>query len=257
MNKIWRHNQFPELKAWNALCDELEDLKDGLLQDFFNNFSTLEEGAEKAPTSFKYHKKNISEHANPDAILDKTNVRADSADDYSNFSLLESKHLPPDKQLHSWKSIGLKYTMEHEVRKENENVALVEKKMPRKYPTAWKLVSRYRHHCPIANYSILAPHTILHRHTGMENRLGNFIRIHIPLIVPEGDLFLEVKDEEVTWDKIFCFDNQFVHSAYNNTDKWRLIFLFDLSRDIAGIPPGRPYDPEIAGDPNVQYERKK
>jgi aspartyl/asparaginyl beta-hydroxylase (cupin superfamily) len=88
----------------------------------------------------------------------------------------------------------------------------------------------------------LAPQTQLHRHTGIENRTGEFIRIHIPLIVPEGDIFFECNDDEVHWDDIFAFDNQLVHSAHNLTDEGRLIYLIDVRRTRAGLPPGQPYN---------------
>jgi aspartyl/asparaginyl beta-hydroxylase (cupin superfamily) len=100
----------------------------------------------------------------------------------------------------------------------------------------------YGDDCPIANYSILAPNSVINRHTGIENRSGEFIRIHIPLIVPQGEIFFEVYGEEVRWDDIFAFNNQFVHSAHNYTDQYRLCFLIDIRRTRAGLPPGVPYD---------------
>jgi hypothetical protein len=110
------------------------------------------------------------------------------------------------------------------------------------YPTACKLVEEYGDDCHICNYSILGPHSSINRHTGPENRTGEYIRIHIPLIVPEGDIFFEVFGEEIDWSDIFAFNNQFCHSAYNNSDDWRLCFLIDIRRTTAGLPPGAPYD---------------
>jgi hypothetical protein len=109
------------------------------------------------------------------------------------------------------------------------------------YPTAHKLITEFGKDCPIASYSVLGPKTVLHRHTGPENREGKYIRIHIPLIIPKGDLFFEVNGEEITWDDIFGFDNQFVHSAYNLSNKYRLIFLIDISRKRLGLPKGTPW----------------
>jgi aspartyl/asparaginyl beta-hydroxylase (cupin superfamily) len=111
-----------------------------------------------------------------------------------------------------------------------------------RFPTAMKLIDEFGDDCPIASYSILAPNTVINRHTGVENRSGEFIRIHIPLIVPEGDIFFEVNDEIVHWDDIFAFNNQYVHSAHNRTNGWRLCFLIDIRRTRAGLPPGVHYD---------------
>lgn len=107
------------------------------------------------------------------------------------------------------------------------------------FPTAYRLVKEFWDDCPIASYSCLSPQTVLHRHTGPENRNGEYVRIHIPLIVPEGDIFFEVDGEEITWSDIFAFDNQLVHSAHNLTNEFRLIFLIDISRKRLGLPPGQ------------------
>jgi aspartyl/asparaginyl beta-hydroxylase (cupin superfamily) len=103
----------------------------------------------------------------------------------------------------------------------------------------------------------MAPNTVLNRHTGPENRTGRFIRIHIPLIVPEGDVFLEVNGEEVKWDDLFGFNNQFVHSAYNNTDQYRLVFLLDLDREFIGMSPGEPWDERFEELAIQPFVRKK
>jgi hypothetical protein len=65
------------------------------------------------------------------------------------------------------------------------------------------------------------------------------------LIVPEGDLFLEASGEEVTWDDIWGFNNQHSHSAYNNSDEWRVIFMIDLDMEHIGMIPCAPFNPEI------------
>lgn len=136
-----------------------------------------------------------------------------------------------------WRTRGLKYTNNPAKMKwqETDPTAL------KKYSTAFKLINEYGDDCPIANYSLLGPNSKINRHTGIENRDGEFIRIHIPLVIPEGDLYFEVLGEIVRWDDIFAFNNQFVHSAHNNTNKWRLCFLIDIRRTRAGLPPGVHY----------------
>jgi hypothetical protein len=108
--------------------------------------------------------------------------------------------------------------------------------------TAIDLVKEFEEDCPIANYSVIKPNSCIFRHTGPENRSGDFVRVHIPLIVPEGDIFFEVGGEIVRWDDIFAFNNEIVHSAHNHTPHWRLVFLIDIRRERLGLPPGRPYD---------------
>lgn len=146
--------------------------------------------------------------------------------------------------LGGWKGVQFKYERHDELidftfyRTENDRLAKI-------YPTAFNLVSSFGEFCPIASYSILAPQTILHRHTGPENRTGEYIRIHIPLIIPKGDVFLEASGEEVTWDDIWGFNNQHAHSAYNLTDEWRVIFMIDLHREHIGMTPGDMFDSAI------------
>lgn len=108
--------------------------------------------------------------------------------------------------------------------------------------TAMHLVDVYGDDCPIANYSVIKPNSCIFRHTGPENRSGEFVRFHIPLIIPEGDVFFEVGGEIVYWNEIFAFNNEIVHSAHNHTPFWRLVFLIDIRRSRVGLPPGRPYD---------------
>lgn len=107
-----------------------------------------------------------------------------------------------------------------------------------RFPTAVALTNKYGTACPVSSYSILEHNAIIARHTGVENRDGLYIRIHIPLIVPPGDIFFEVEGVEIDWSDLFAFDNQFIHSAYNYTDKRRLVYLLDLDRKILGIEPG-------------------
>lgn len=114
-----------------------------------------------------------------------------------------------------------------------------------KYPTAYKLIKEFGDKCPIANYSTMAPNSVLKRHTGPENRSGKYVRIHIPLIIPEGDIFLEVNGQEVNWSDCFGFNNQFVHSSFNLSNEYRLIFLIDFDREFIGLEPGSVYDPDM------------
>ena len=70
----------------------------------------------------------------------------------------------------------------------------------------------------------------------MENRDGRTLRIHIPLLVPPGDIFFEVEGVEVDWSDLFGFNNQHIHSAFNLTPKRRLVYLIDITTEKLGIP---------------------
>jgi len=112
----------------------------------------------------------------------------------------------------------------------------------KRFPTATALVTKYIDHCNVCSYSSMEANSNIIRHTDLENRDRKFVRIHVPLIIPEGDVFLEVNGVVLKWDNIFAFDNAGYHSAYNNTSERRLIFILDLSRKLLGIPPEIPYD---------------
>lgn len=112
------------------------------------------------------------------------------------------------------------------------------------YPTAIEMTERYGSDCPISSYSIIEKNSVINRHTGVENRDSEFIRIHIPLLVPEGDIFFEVEGVEIDWSDLFGFDNQIIHSAHNYSNNRRLVYLIDISRKLLGIPIGKPFNPE-------------
>jgi hypothetical protein len=134
----------------------------------------------------------------------------------------------------AWKAVGFKYSHD-DAGIHFDGLDNAEEE----FPTAVKFIRSLGDACPVATYSILEPQTILNRHNGPENILGETIRIHIPLIIPEGDVFLEVDGTEVQWNDIWGFNNQLPHSAYNLTDEYRLVFFFDIRRDSIELVPGK------------------
>ena len=127
-----------------------------------------------------------------------------------------------------------------------------------RFKTMKSIGERYGDICPILEYSILPANSIIERHIGIENKDGKHIRIHIPLIIPKGDIFFEANCEEVDWENPWGFNNQYMHSAHNNTDEHRLIMLIDLERAYCGIPPApkfRDMNMEDIGDPHLKYRR--
>jgi len=135
----------------------------------------------------------------------------------------------------TWRSISVIYQFA------DKNIRMDEE-TKKYFPTALELTDYYGADTPISNYSSIEPGTVIHRHTGIENRSGEYIRVHIPLIIPEGELFFEVAGEIVTWDDIWAFNNQKLHSAWNYTDKRRVVYIIDIRRTRLGLPPGLPYD---------------
>ena len=77
---------------------------------------------------------------------------------------------------------------------------------------------------------------IIEPHTDIENPLHDTIRIHIPLIIPEGDAELEAEGVKTKWTDLFAFDNGAMHSAYNKTNKRRLIYILDIKRSFLALP---------------------
>ena len=159
--------------------------------------------------------------------------------DYVNGSFKEGHSIPQAapilNNVDDWLSTPIKYVFDNiNVSASPESAVYLK--------TAIDLVKEFGDDCPISNYSVIKPNSCIFRHTGPENRSGEFVRVHIPLIVPQGDIFFEVGGETVRWDDIFAFNNEIVHSAHNHTAFWRLVFLIDIRRSRIGLPPGRPYD---------------
>lgn len=117
-----------------------------------------------------------------------------------------------------------------------------------KYPTAYSIIDYLgKENVKLVTYSILEANSIIYRHTGSENKSSKYIRIHIPLIVPDvtlDEMGMEVNGEIIGWPEVFGFNNQIIHSVWNTTPYRRLVLIVDLSRDFLGIPEGKPWAPE-------------
>jgi hypothetical protein len=202
------------------IADYLMNLKEGLTKDYMNGYTTLKDAIEAQGKNVLKNNEDTRYGGNESELIRKV---------VGDESIASSDN---------WKSTSLIYKFEAE----NYEWHIDPEEGWNRYPTAYKLIKELGDDCPIANYSAMAPQTVLHRHTGPENRTGEYIRIHIPLIIPNGDVFFEVNGEEITWDDLFGFDNQLVHSAHNYTDEYRLIFLIDIRRSAIGLPPGQPWN---------------
>lgn len=79
---------------------------------------------------------------------------------------------------------------------------------------------------PNAMFSLLAPHTTIPPHVGVNNAR---LVCHLPLVVPDGCWF-RVGDETRYWHEgqAFVFDDTIEHEAANPTDQLRVVLIFDV-----------------------------
>jgi aspartyl/asparaginyl beta-hydroxylase (cupin superfamily) len=79
---------------------------------------------------------------------------------------------------------------------------------------------------PNAMFSLLAPHTTIPPHVGVNN---SRLVCHFPLIVPDGCWF-RVGAETRPWHRgeAFLFDDTIEHEAANPSDELRVVFIFDV-----------------------------
>ena len=81
---------------------------------------------------------------------------------------------------------------------------------------------------PAAMFSVLKPHTRIPPHTGVSNTR---LVCHLPLIVPP-DCRFRVGAETRTWRRgqAWVFDDTIEHEAMNDSDRDRIILIFDVKQ---------------------------
>ncbi|KGM57427.1 hypothetical protein N799_08300 [Lysobacter arseniciresistens ZS79] len=81
-------------------------------------------------------------------------------------------------------------------------------------------------HGPEALFSVLGPGSHILPHTGVTNTR---VVTHLPLLVPEG-CTIRIADQRHDWREGRCvtFDDTFEHEAWNNSDRTRVVLLFDV-----------------------------
>jgi aspartate beta-hydroxylase len=79
---------------------------------------------------------------------------------------------------------------------------------------------------PSAMFSLLKPKTRIPAHTGVSNAR---LVVHVPLILP-GDCGFRVGNETRAWEmgKAIIFDDTIEHEAWNDSDKLRVVLIFDI-----------------------------
>jgi aspartyl/asparaginyl beta-hydroxylase (cupin superfamily) len=87
-------------------------------------------------------------------------------------------------------------------------------------------LAQQRGYAPTAMFSVLAPNTHIPPHTGSSNTR---LIVHLPLILPEQCRF-RVGNETREWKmgEAWVFDDTIEHEAWNESDKTRVILIFDV-----------------------------
>lgn len=252
--KIFRYG---DVERFDQELDFLMSHKNDLIKDFLTEYKDIEDCLERGTTSAMeaiYSRLNRSKEGNIKATIGKN-------------SWLKGQSTKGKYNNDAWRVLVMKYhnpnlagvAASHDVQKRALSIKQKQDGYnPDAFPTMKKIAEHYQDRCPILEYSILPAQSIIERHIGIENKKGENIRIHIPLIVPKGDLFLEAQGEEVDWQNPWGFNNQYMHSAHNNTDEHRLIMLIDLKRTFVGIPPAKHFKDmtlEEIGDVHYRYGR--
>lgn len=203
MHKVfWTRDELPN-------ADYLLSVRQALLDDFVRGYDSLS-------SAIKAHTKPVLDRRHLGIPLETTAQWA------------KTKNKP---NFMAWRFMCFKYE-----RHDNFDLSFkATDAIRQQFPTAWNLISKYGEDCPIANYSVLAPNSVIEPHIDPENHTREYIRVHIPLSIPIGDCWFEAGGQRTDWSDIWAFDNQFEHSAHNNTNEWRLVFLIDFKRSKLGI----------------------
>lgn len=102
------------------------------------------------------------------------------------------------------------------------------------YPTVSAFIADLGDVCRSAGYSILEAGGTVLTHTDTEEGHENYVIVHVPLIVPDGDIGFKENDETGKWVEGECFilDVESPHSIWNNTDKPRVVVLLELKKEV-------------------------
>ena len=86
---------------------------------------------------------------------------------------------------------------------------------------------RVREHAPEVCFSVLTPGSHILPHRGVTNTR---LVTHLPLVVPEGDLALDISGHLQRWEegRCFSFDDTFEHAAWNRSAHTRVVLLLDV-----------------------------
>lgn len=107
----------------------------------------------------------------------------------------------------------------------------VESRAKQLFPTLSRVVGNVP---SLANseLSILAPGAEIPLHKAA---FRCFLRMHLGIIIPKGDVCLELEGEKLYWEegKVMMFDDFYPHKAWNRTEQTRVILMVDLFRPMS------------------------
>jgi len=103
------------------------------------------------------------------------------------------------------------------------------------FPTLSKLVEENKDKVMLCAISLLPPKVKIVPHRGYSKAI---VRYMLPIQVPPTDCFICINGKQHTWTEgqSFAFDDNFVHSVYNNSNETRINLFIDVLRDIPQYP---------------------
>lgn len=125
----------------------------------------------------------------------------------------------PEKHLHNnnWEVFGLFGWPDGDPIKNNCEMC----------PETTRLIKENINHNGTAGFSRLHPNSSISSHRGY---FGPFLRMHVGLIVPDGDVGIKVGDDTYYWKngEVIVFDDRITHEAWNKTNDDRIVLLVDF-----------------------------
>lgn len=104
-----------------------------------------------------------------------------------------------------------------------------------KYPLFNIFIETFGEQCRSAGFSILEPGGEVLTHTDTEEDHERYVIVHVPLVVPNGNVGLKENDELSTWveGSSFILDVESPHSIWNFTNEPRVVILLELLKEYA------------------------
>lgn len=103
------------------------------------------------------------------------------------------------------------------------------------YPIFNKFVESFGEQCRSAGFSILEPGGEVLTHTDTEEGHERYVIVHVPLLIPEGNVGFTENAETGTWEEgnSFILDVESPHSIWNFTDSPRVVILLEILKEYA------------------------
>lgn len=94
-------------------------------------------------------------------------------------------------------------------------------------PVTTQLIKQHISHNGAAGFSRLKANSAIAPHHGHP---GKYLRMHLGLDVPAGDVALKVNNDVYHWKnkEVAIFDDRLLHEAWNKTNKDRVVLIVDF-----------------------------